>query len=182
MPRAGHQVCMHSWKGSRQVPAEQGAGLRQGAPCRVLHIRKPGDSGLNCRQGEEDVIQVHCCTSKMIRISCFQQEAAPASMVMMRSKVGASGRPWPASSGLCNVMLGFASALSILLCGQTYHISSFLVPRFWSSRYTRLSKPGRHKPVVLHYYVVLTGVACWHRARSAACLSCAAASDLAEMS
>jgi hypothetical protein len=45
------------------------------------------------------------------------QHAAPASMVMMRSKVGASGRPCPASSGLCSVMLGFLASLSILQSG-----------------------------------------------------------------
>jgi hypothetical protein len=70
----------------------------------------------------------HCCICMVHggQVRLVSRQAAPASMVTMRSKLGVSGRPWPASSGLCNVMLGFASELSILPQSRKYHVSALL--------------------------------------------------------
>ena len=127
--------------------------------------------------------QLHCCCTYMvIRVSWLQRKAAPASMVMMRSKVGTSGRPWPASSGLCNVMLGFASAVSILPRSRTYHVSSI------SQCSGQADTQGGGLQAWASQTSLSAMVQCFCRlcilaqSRFAACLSCAAASDLAEMS
>jgi hypothetical protein len=138
-------MCMHAGQGSKhiQVPSEQGAELRQGAPCRVLYIRRTGDLGVKCRQDEglcskctDAAHQKDQLVPAASRTSVHGDDEVEGGRI--RQTLAGLQRIVQCDVGLCSCVVNPAP--------QTNVPCQFNLPTFWSSRYTRLFlKPAHSK-------------------------------------